>query len=303
MTVPSTTSPTQDERATVGKAGPGDVPFLGYGVGLRRPHFDAIFERRDAIDFLEILSENFMRFGGKRRSILERASEMFPIVLHSVAMSIAGLEPLNEDYLASYAELARTTGALWASDHLCFSGGHGVAYHDLIPVPFTAEALNHVVARVQQVQSRLPVPFAIENPSYYIAYGHNEMSEAEFLTELVTRADCGLLLDVNNVYVNSQNHGYDPVAFIDSLPLDRVVQLHMAGHDDRGDVIIDTHGAAVIDPVDALFRHVVSAMGPVSTILEWDHDIPDMATLVAHNEAIRASGQAVHGDEVSPWGR
>ena len=135
------------------------------------------------------------------------------------------------------------------------------------------------------------MPFAIENPSYYIAYGHNEMTEAEFLTELVTRADCALLLDVNNVYVNSQNHGYDPTAFIDALPLDRVVQLHMAGHDDRGDVLIDTHGA--------LFRHVVTRTGPVSTILEWDAEIPEMTSLLAHTAAIRVTGQSVHG-EVTP---
>jgi len=278
----------------------GGLPFLGYGIGLRRPHFDAIFEAPGGIDFLEILSENFMRFGGKPRSVLERAAEAFPIVLHSVAMSIAGLEPLDEDYLAAYADLARTTRALWASDHLCFSGGHGVAYHDLIPVPFTEEALDHVAARIRHVQSRLPIPFAIENPSYYISYASNEMTEAEFLTELVTRADCGLLLDVNNIYVNSQNHGYDPRAFVDALPLDRVVQLHMAGHHDRGDVLIDTHGAAVIDPVRDLFSHVIGRTGPVSTLLEWDHDIPELPDLIAHNQANRAAGQAVHG-EVAPW--
>ncbi|MDP6943459.1 MAG: DUF692 domain-containing protein [Myxococcota bacterium] len=288
-------------REAEASEGRGTLPFLGYGVGLRRPHFDEIFDHRDQVDFLEVLSENFMGYGGRPRSVLARAAEAFPIVLHSVAMSIAGLAPFDEDYLDGYARLARTCGALWASDHLCFSGGHGVTYHDLIPVPFTAESLDHVVERIGYVQSRLPIPFAIENPSYYVSYGHGEMSEAEFLTEVVTRADCGLLLDVNNVYVNSQNHGYDPHAFIDALPLDRVLQLHMAGHHDRGSVIIDTHGAPVIDPVMDLFGHVLRRTGPVSTVLEWDHDIPELAVLLAQNSAIRSAGHAVCG-EVKPWG-
>ena len=272
-----------------------DAAFYGYGVGLRRPHFDQIDEHRDTVDCLELLVENFMGFGGKPRTTLERVSERFPIVLHSVAMYIAGIEPLNDDYLDDYAALAKKTGALWASDHLCLSGGHGVAYHDLIPIPFTEDALDHVVSRVQHVQSKLSIPFALENPSYYIDYPHHEMSEAEFLTALTERTGCGLLLDVNNVYVNSQNHGYDPIAFIDSLPTDRVLQLHMAGHESRDGVLIDTHGAPVCDGVWALFAHTLSRTGPVTTILEWDNDIPSIESLVAHNCANRAAGVAVHG--------
>jgi uncharacterized protein (UPF0276 family) len=280
----------------------GDATFYGYGVGLRRPHFDEIDAHHDSVDCLELLAENFMRFGGKPRTTLERISERFPIVLHSVAMSIGGLAPLDEAYLAAYATLAKDTRASWASDHLCFSGGHGVAYHDLLPVPFTEEALTHVVGRIQHVQSRLPIPFAVENPSYYLNFPHNEMTEAEFLTELTERADCGLLLDVNNVFVNSQNHGYDPVAFIDALPADRIMQLHMAGHEARDGVLIDTHGAPVCDDVWALFAHTLSRTGPVTTILEWDNDIPSIEHLVAHNAANRVAGQAVHGD-VAPCPR
>jgi uncharacterized protein len=274
---------------------PEGAAFYGYGLGLRRPHFDRIDAHRDSVDCLELLAENFMGFGGKPRTTLERVSERFPIVLHSVAMSIAGLEPLDDAYLDDYAALARDTRAAWASDHLCLSGGHGVAYHDLIPVPFTEDALTHIVGRIRHVQSKLCIPFAVENPSYYLRFPHNEMSEAEFLTELTERADCGLLLDVNNVYVNSQNHGYDPVAFIDALPAERIMQLHMAGHEARDGVLIDTHGAPVCDDVWALFSHTLTRTGPVTTILEWDNDIPSMESLVAHNAANRAAGQAVHG--------
>ena len=269
--------------------------FYGYGVGLRRPHFDAIDAFYDRVDCLELLAENFMSFGGKPRSTLERVSERFPIILHSVALSIAGLEPLDDDYLRAYASLARDTNALWASDHLCFSGGHGVAYHDLIPVPFTEEALDHVVERIKRVQGRLGLPFALENPSYYIDYAHNEMSEAEFLSQLCERADCGLLLDVNNVYVNSRNHGYDPFGFIDALPSERIVQLHMAGHEDHGELLIDTHGSPVCEDVWTLFAHTLKRTGPVTTILEWDHNIPELHDLVVHNDAVRAAGEAVHG--------
>ncbi len=278
------------------------LPFLGYGVGLRRPHWDRIWDYQGSVDFLEVLSENFMAFGGRPRRMLERAAREFPVVVHGTALSIGSVDPLDEDYLDQLARLCRVTDALLVSDHLCFSSAFGVEYHDLIPVPFTEEALDHVVERTKQVMAAMPVPFALENPSYYIQYGDSELDEAQFLHELILRADYGLLLDVNNVYVNSQNHGYDPHAFIEALPLDRVLQLHMAGHHDRGTVIIDTHGAPVIDPVMDLFRHVLRRTGPVSTVLEWDHDIPELAVLLAENSAIRSAGEAVCG-EVKPWGR
>lgn len=269
--------------------------FYGYGVGLRRPHFDAIDTYREEVDCLELLVENFMRFGGKPRSTWQRVSERFPIVLHSVALSIGGLAPLDEGYLDAYAALARDTDARWASDHLCLSGGHGVAYHDLIPLPFTEEALTHVAERIKRVQGKLAIPFAIENPSYYLDFSHNEMSEAEFLGALCERADCGLLLDVNNVYVNSQNHGYDPFDFIDALPSERVIQLHMAGHEAQGGLLIDTHGSPICPEVWALFRHTLKRTGPVTTILEWDNDIPDLEELITHNQAIRATGESLLG--------
>ncbi len=276
-----------------------DVPFLGYGVGLRREHWDQVFDHRDEIDFLEIVTENFMGFGGQRRQILERAVADWPVVLHGTALSIGSVSPLDEDYLAGLGALVKETKALWFSDHLCFSSAFGVEYHDLMPMPFTEEALDHVVTRTRAVQAIAEVPFALENPSYYIEYAASEMTEAEFVAELCERADCGLLLDVNNVYVNSRNHGYDPRAFIDAMPHDRVVQIHLAGHDDLGHVVIDTHGAPAIDPVLELFAYTLERTGPVSTLFEWDNEVPSLDVLLAENARARLTGDAVLG-VVSP---
>lgn len=276
------------------------LPFLGYGVGLRRAHFDRIFDEGDGVDFLEVLVDNVMGFGGRPREITRRAAERWPMVLHGVALSIGSVDPLDEAYLDLYAALCNETGALWASDHLCFSSAFGVEYHDLVPLPFTDEAVAHVVERTRAVKARLPVPFALENPSYYIAYADSRMSEAEFLREVLEGADCGLLLDVNNVYVNAQNHGYDARAFIDALPLERVVQIHMAGHYNDGTVIIDTHGDHIIPAVLDLYAYTLERTGPVSTLLEWDHNIPPLEVLLAENDKVRAVGRQVLG-EVTPW--
>jgi hypothetical protein len=277
-------------------------PFLGYGIGLRSKHFDTLWDHADDFDFLEVLCENFMAFGGKPAAVLDRARERFPLVLHGVGLSIGRPEPLDEGYLDALFALARRIEAPWFSDHLCFSSAFGVTYHDLVPLPFVEEAVARVAERARALQARAGVPFLIENPSYYIAFAASEMSEAEFLTEIVERADCGLLLDINNVYVNAENHGYDPRAFIDALPLDRVVQLHMAGHQRLPDVIIDTHGDHVVDPVLELFQYTIAKTGPVATLLEWDNDIPPIETMVAENDKIRRAGVAVHG-EVAPWRR
>lgn len=275
-------------------------PYLGHGVGLRREHWDQIFEHAPGVDFLEILTENFLGFGGRRRRILEQAAERFPLCMHGTALSIGSVAPLDRAYLEKLGQLVKDTGSLWFSDHLCFSSAFGVEYHDLMPVPFTAEALHHVAERVKQVQAIADVPFLLENPSYYIGYGANEMSEAQFIAELLEIADCGLLLDVNNVYVNSVNHGYDPKAFIDAMPHHRVTQIHMAGHTWVGETIIDTHGAHCIDPVLDLYRYTLERTGPVSTLLEWDNDVPCLDVLLAENDTVRAAAQSVLG-EVSPW--
>ncbi len=272
-----------------------DSPFLGYGVGLRQAHWGDLFERADEVDFVEIVSENFMGLGGRGRVVLERAAATWPVVLHGTALSIGSVAPLDEAYLAELSRLIEATGARWFSDHLCFSSAFGVEYHDLMPVPFTEEALAHLVGRVKRVQRVADVPFALENPSYYIEYGASEMSEAEFLRELCERADCALLLDVNNVYVNGRNHGYDPYAFVDAMPHDRVIQIHMAGHHDRGDVVIDTHGAPAIDEVLGLYEHTLRRTGAVSTLFEWDNFLPPVEVLLAENRRVRAIGRRVLG--------
>ena len=276
--------------------------FLGYGVGLRRPHFDDIFDAADSgVDCLEIVCENFIAFGGKSRAALERAAHAFPLVLHGTALSIGGAAPIDDAYLGLVRETIRRYRPVFYSDHICLSSGFGVAYHDLIPLPFTEEAVAHVAARAKQVQAAVgDTPFLLENPSYYITYRDSEMSELEFVRAVLEAADCGMLLDVNNVYVNSQNHGYDPRAFIAGLPLDRVQQIHMAGHTRRGDVIIDDHAAAICDEVYALYAYTLELTGPVTTILEWDNDIPPLEVLLAENRLVRAVGEGTVG-ELPAW--
>ncbi|NOZ02324.1 MAG: DUF692 domain-containing protein [Deltaproteobacteria bacterium] len=258
-----------------------------FGIGLRRPHFKEIFDNHEGVDFLEIISENFMNFGGLPRDVLARALERFPVVMHGVSLSIGGIDPLNQDYLDRLRNLIEFVRPPWFSDHLSYSSAHGVEYHDLIPLPFTMEAVDHVVQRVKQVKSIADVPFLLENPSYYAEMPGKEMSEAEFICEVVKRADCGLLLDVNNIYVNAVNHGYDPHAFIDSMPAERVLQYHIAGHDDSGGFLVDTHGSHIIQPVYDLYEYALGRLGPAWTLLEWDNDIPPLDVLLAENLNVR----------------
>ncbi|MDF1562761.1 MAG: DUF692 domain-containing protein [Deltaproteobacteria bacterium] len=288
----------------------GGVPYLGHGIGLRRPHYDAIVETVEAeatrheIDFFEILVENYMSFGGRPRAVLERLLRSRPFVLHGVGLSIGGPDPLSEDYLTHLERLIDATGAPWFSDHLCSSGGFGVEYHDLLPLPFTEAALDHVSRRVERIQRRFPIPFALENPSYYIELGASEMSELEFIQRLVARTGVKLLLDVNNVYVNSQNHGYEPRAFIEGIPPEAVVQIHMAGHERLPEVIIDTHGAPAVPEVLALYAHTLEHTGPVSTLVEWDNDIPELPVLLEENRKVRAVARETLGEvEVAAWTR
>ena len=268
----------------------GDAAF---GIGLRRPHFHEIFENNDGVDFLEIVSENFMNFGGLPLDVLKKSIERFPVVMHGVSLSIGGLDPLNPDYLKRLKKLIELVKPPWFSDHLSYSSAHGVEYHDLIPLPFTREAVDHVVARIRQVQAITDVPFVLENPSYYAEMPGKEMSEAEFVREVVTEADCGLLLDVNNVYVNAVNHGYDPYAFLDEMPAERVLQYHIAGHDDSGDFLVDSHGSYIISPVYELYRHALDRIGPAWTLIEWDNEIPSLDVLLEENRNVRKTARQV----------
>ncbi len=264
-----------------------DFPFLGFGVGLRRPHYRFVIENQPALDWFEIISENFMVAGGRPLEVLEAVRERYPIVMHGVSMSLGSADPLNRTYLKSLRDLARRIAPAWLSDHLCWTGVGGRNLHDLLPLPYTDAAVRHVSARIRRVQDYLERPILIENVSSYMAYTESYMSEWEFLTEIAERADCGILLDLNNVYVSAYNHRFDPVRYIDAIPADRVVQYHLAGHSDCGTYLLDSHDHPVCDEVWALYEHAVHRFGRVSTLIEWDDHIPEFGVLAETAERAR----------------
>jgi len=254
---------------------------LGHGLGLRTPHYArAASGAVDGVDWFEAITENFLVDGGNPRRVLRAVREHRPIVLHGVSLSIGSVDPLDERYLARVRALCDEIEPALVSDHLCWSslGGHTV--HDLWPVPYTAEALDHIVARVAHVQERLGRRIYLENPSSYTAFVANELCEAEFLAELARRADCGILLDVNNVYVSCRNNRWDIDAYLAALPLDRIGYVHLAGHSVEGEILNDTHDAPVCDAVWSLYRELVSRTGPLTTCLERDDKIPVFDELV-----------------------
>jgi uncharacterized protein (UPF0276 family) len=254
--------------------------YLGHGIGLRPVHYEAVLDGRPRVDWLEVISENFMVPGGNPRRVLRRARERYPIAMHGVSMSLGSTDPLDGRYLADLASLASEIEPAWISDHLCWSSFGGHTAHDLWPLPYTEEAIVHVAARIAQVQDRLGRQILVENVSTYLSFRHSSLSECEFLVEVAERADCGILLDVNNVHVSARNNGFDPCAFLDAIPFRRVGQVHLAGHADEGTHFLDTHDRPVCRPVWDLYRMVVRRMGPVSTLVEWDEDIPPLARLV-----------------------
>ena len=261
---------------------------LGVGVGLRVPHYGAVFERWPEMDWFEIISENFMVAGGLPRRNLDRALSRYPLVQHGVSLSIGSVDPLDREYLAKLKALTRHTKTPWVSDHLCWTGAHGANLHDLLPLPYTEEAVRHVAERARIVQDYLELPFVIENVSSYLTYTHSTMTEWEFVSAVVEEADCGLLLDVNNIFVSSYNHGFDPLEYVRGVPHRRVVQMHLAGHTNMGKYILDTHSGHVIDEVWALYREACALTGPVSTLIEWDDEIPEWDVLAAEAAKARA---------------
>jgi len=262
------------------------LPNLGLGIGLRTVHFNHILENQPEVDWFEIISENFMDSRGRPRHVLDQLAERYRIVMHGVSLSIGSTDPLNMDYLRKLKSLADAIQAQWVSDHVCWTGVLGRNSHDLLPLPYTEHALRHVVERVRIAQDVLQRPLVLENPSSYVTFATSTMPESEFVARLSVEADCGLLLDVNNVYVSSRNHDFDPVEYIDAIPADRVVQFHLAGHTNLGTHLIDTHDGHVIDPVWALYRHAHQRTGGASTLLEWDAKIP--AFPVVHAEVLKA---------------
>ena len=263
-------------------------PYLGFGLGLRPQHYSEILDGNPAIDWFEIISENYMIPGGNPLRMLDRITERYPVVMHGVSLSIASTAPFNMDYLAGLKALAKRTNPKWVSDHLCWTGVHGVNLHDLLPIPYTEEALNHVAARVMQVQDYLGRRIAIENVSSYVEFNHSEMNEWEFVAELAKRADCWLLLDVNNVFVSGFNHDFCAKTFIETIPVERVVQFHLAGHSEADTHFIDTHDEPVKQEVWDLYAQALRRFGPVSTMIERDDKIPPLAELVAELDMARA---------------
>jgi uncharacterized protein (UPF0276 family) len=259
---------------------------LGLGVGLRSVHFPYILKEQPRVDWFEIISENFMDSLGRPRHVLNQVAERYPVVMHGVSLSIGSTDPLNFEYLHKLRRLAKEVNARWVSDHLCWTGVLGKNTHDLLPVPLNEQTLKHVVARVKTVQEVLERPLILENPSSYVTFADSTMSEWEFLTAMAEQADCGLLLDVNNVYVSSVNHDFDPVEYVRSVPHRRVVQCHLAGHTDCGTYRIDTHDGEVINPVWELYRLAHQLTGGMSTLLEWDAKIPEFP--VVHAEVLKA---------------
>jgi uncharacterized protein (UPF0276 family) len=263
----------------------------GIGVGLRRPFAQDLLATTRHVDWLEITPENWIRYGGHARRLLDACGERWPIVPHSVSLSVGGPDPLDEEFLDGIDALCRRVRAPWWSDHVCYSSAGGAQLHDLLPLPFSDEAVAHTAARARAVQARVETPLALENATFYAHMPGGTMDEAAFLRAVVEEAGCGLLLDVNNVYVNALNHGGDPRAFIDRLPLERVVQIHVAGHTRRDDVVIDTHIGPVIDPVWELYRHTIARIGRlVPTLVEWDQEIPPLDVVL--DEVDRARREA-----------
>ncbi|HEY5724165.1 MAG TPA: DUF692 domain-containing protein [Allosphingosinicella sp.] len=278
------------------------LPDLGYGVGLRDPHFDHLMRTPPAdwgVDWFEIVSENFIGNRGYAAVVLETIAAHRPVVMHGVSLSIGGTDPLDSDYLDSIAGLAERVKPEWISDHLCWTGVAGLNSHDLLPMPLTEASLAHVADRVRQVQDRLGRPLVLENPSSYFEYRSSQMPEWEYLARLAEATGCGLLLDVNNVHVSAFNHGFDPVAYVEAIPAEAIVQVHLAGPSDRGTHMVDTHDSPVPDAVWPLYALVQERTGGVSTLLEWDSNIPpfeDLLAELAKARSVKAGrGEIVHG--------
>jgi uncharacterized protein len=260
---------------------------LGVGVGLRVPHYAAILAERPDVDFFEIISENFMVEGGKPIHHLERVLEHYRLVQHGVSLGIAGPDEPDRAYLERLKVLVKRTKTPWVSDHFCWSGAGGAHLHDLLPIPYTPEAVKRVTERARMIQDFLEVPFALENTSSYLTYRSSTLSEWEFIAEIVERADIGLLFDVNNVYVSAYNHGFDAETFVRSVPHERILQIHLAGHTNLGRYIIDTHRGAVSEAVLDLYRQTIALAGPITTLIEWDDEIPELPVLLAEAERAR----------------
>jgi uncharacterized protein (UPF0276 family) len=267
-------------------------PSLGFGLGLRVDHYEAILATRPHVDWFEVLTENYLVGGGRPLDYLMRFRERYPLAMHGVSLSIGSTAPLNREYLAQVKALAERVQPVWVSDHLCWTGIAGKNTHDLLPLPYTEEALEHIAARVRTVQDILGRRILLENVSSYVTFRDSRLTEWQFLAALAERADCLILLDVNNIYVSAINHEFDPQAYLDAIPAARVQQIHLAGHENHGEYLVDTHDHPVPDPVWQLYAHAVRRFGEVSTMIERDDHIPPLEELCAELEQARAVSAA-----------
>ncbi len=263
-------------------------PSLGFGLGLRVEHYESVLAERPPVDWFEVLTENYLVPGGKPLDYLMRVRERYPVAMHGVSLSIGSSAPLDREYLRQVAALAARVQPEWISDHLCWTGVAGRNTHDLLPLPYTEEALEHVAARVRQVQDMLGRRILLENVSSYVTFRDSALTEWQFLAQLAERADCLILLDVNNIYVSAVNHEFDPYDYLNAVPAERVQQIHLAGHEDHGSYLVDTHDTAVCDPVWELYAAALRRCGAVSTMIERDDHIPPLSELCAELGRARA---------------
>jgi uncharacterized protein len=285
-----------------------DFASLGFGVGLRQPHYARILEHHATdeaprVDWFEVISENFMVEGGRPLAVIDGVRAQYPVVMHGVSLSIGSSDPLSRAYLDALRKLARRVAPAWVSDHLCWTGVGGRNLHDLLPLPYTEETVRHVAGRIREVQDILERRILIENVSSYMAFRASRLTEWEFLSAVAQEADCAILLDINNIFVSAFNHRFDPLGYIDAVPADRVVQFHLAGHSDHGSYLLDTHDHPIRHEVWALYEHALRRFGRVTTLIEWDDNIPEFGVLAAAADEARRRCESVLGDADGPFSR
>lgn len=269
-------------------------PYLGFGLGLRSKHYQHILDHKPAVDWFEIMTEDYLVLGGRPLYYLDSIRQNYPIVMHGVSLSIGSSDPLNFEYLAKVKQLAERIQPVWVSDHLCWTGVEGLNMHDLLPLPYTEEALLHIVDRVQQVQDFLGRQILLENVSSYITYTASQMTEWDFLSEVAKQADCFILLDINNIYVSAFNHGFAAQDYINGVPAERICQFHLAGHENYGNHIIDTHNQPIVGSVWELYDKAIQRFGNVSTMIERDDNIPEFPELFAELNYAKQIFQNIH---------
>lgn len=274
------------------------MPFLGFGLGLRPNYYEEILSTKPDLDWFEILSENYLVPGGKPLYYLDKIRQHYPIVMHGVSLSLGSSDPLDIEYLKQLKALATRVEPAWISDHLCWTGVNGLNAHDLLPVPYTCQTIDHIVSRIQQIQEFLGRALLIENVSSYLTFKQSEMTEWDFLVEIMRKSGCYILLDVNNIFVSSVNHQFNPMDYINAMPAERVAQIHLAGHSNHGDYIIDTHDAPVIQPVWDLYAATIKRLGRVSTMIERDDNMPPLEELLAEINYAKRISERVQIEEV-----